>query len=97
MTPALTADDAAYGASVGCHAWLMRPSAAADVVQAVRHVLASDNNAPASRHEALLDPIACPGCASADVRAAIRVGSVQYYCCQSCRLCWRVHRDASVV
>jgi CheY-like chemotaxis protein len=90
LTQQLTAEAASGSIKVGCHAWLMQPTVAGDLVEAVRDVLESATAAPASPAEALLGVVACPACEADDVRAGVRVGAVQYYCCQSCRLCWRV-------
>jgi len=59
-------------------------------VEAVRDVLSSETSAPSSPAEALLGVVQCPACDGEEVRAGVRVAAVQYYCCQSCRLCWRV-------
>jgi two-component system cell cycle response regulator DivK len=90
LTQQLTAEAATGSVKVGCNAWLMQPTIADDLVEAVRDVLESDTAAPASPADALLGRVACPACAADDVRAGVRLGAVQYYCCQSCRLCWRV-------
>lgn len=75
---------------VGCNAWLARPTVADDLVRAVEHVLDLDTAAPDTDAAALLGITACPACASERVTAGVRVGTIQYYCCSSCRLCWRV-------
>jgi two-component system, cell cycle response regulator DivK len=90
LTPDLSAEAATGSVTVGCHAWLMQPTVAGDLVEAVRDVIESDRVSPASPAEALLGVVTCPACTSHNVRAAVRVASVQYYCCQACRLCWRV-------
>jgi CheY-like chemotaxis protein len=90
LTQQLTEAAATGSVKVGCHAWLMQPTVADDLVEAVRDVLESRTPSPASPGEALLGRVSCPACAAEDVRAGVRVGAVQYYCCQSCRLCWRV-------
>jgi two-component system cell cycle response regulator DivK len=90
LTQTLTAEAASGSVRVGCNAWLMQPTIADDLVEAVRDVLQSNTPSPASPAEALLGRVACPACAAEDVRAGVRLGAVQYYCCQSCRLCWRV-------
>jgi DNA-binding response OmpR family regulator len=90
LTQQLTAAAATGSVKVGCHAWLMQPTVALDLVEAVRDVLGSSSASPSSPAEALLGVVTCPACEAHDVRAGVRVGAVQYYCCQSCRLCWRV-------
>jgi len=80
---------AADSAKVGCHAWLARPTAADDLARTVRQVLALDADAPASHAEALLGVKICPACSEEKIRATIRVGRVQYFCCQACSFCWR--------
>jgi two-component system, cell cycle response regulator DivK len=96
LTQQLTAEAAGGSVKVGCNAWLMQPTVADDLVESVRGVLESGRDVPASLAEALLGVVTCPACAAADVRAGVRVKAVQYYCCQSCRLCWRVEAAASV-
>jgi CheY-like chemotaxis protein len=81
-------------AKAGCNAWLARPSAADDLVRAVRHVLAQPSDTPATTAEAILGMRVCPACASDQVRATLRVSTVQYYCCRRCGLCWRVETTA---
>ena len=90
FTQQLTAAAASGSVKVGCHAWLMQPTVASDLVEAVRDVLESSSASPSSPAEALLGVVTCPACEAEDVRAGVRVAAVQYYCCQSCRLCWRV-------
>ena len=90
LTQQLTAAAASGSVKVGCNAWLMQPTVAGELVEAVRDVLESDSASPSSAAEALLGVVTCPACEAEDVRAAVRVAAVQYYCCQSCRLCWRV-------
>jgi hypothetical protein len=81
---------------VGCHAWLKQPTVADDLVEAVRQVLSASHDTPESPWDALLDVTSCPACDSREVRAGVRVGAVQYYCCQACRLCWRVEPVTAV-
>jgi DNA-binding response OmpR family regulator len=90
LTQELTMAAATGSVKVGCHAWLMQPTVASDLVEAVRDVLGSETPAPSSPAEALLGVVQCPACAGEEVRAGVRVAAVQYYCCQACRLCWRV-------
>ncbi len=80
---------AADSAKVGCHAWLAHPTIADDLARTVRQVLALDADEPASRDEALLGVKMCPACGEEKIRATIRVGRVQYFCCQACGFCWR--------
>jgi hypothetical protein len=49
----------------------------------------AETGAPASADEALLGFKMCPGCESDTVRATLRVGAIQYYCCKTCGFCWR--------
>jgi hypothetical protein len=72
-----------------CHAWLMRPTVADDLVHTVRHVL-RQGPAPAPGDEVLNDT-SCPACGSRNVRATLRLTSVgQYYRCEACTYSWRV-------
>jgi CheY-like chemotaxis protein len=96
LTQELSADAATGEVKVGCHAWLMQPTIAQDVVQAVRDVLASRKDRPATPADAIIGVVECPACASQDVRAGIRLAAVQYYCCRKCRLCWRVEPASAV-
>jgi CheY-like chemotaxis protein len=96
LTQELTQDAAHGSVKVGCHAWLMQPTVASDIVNAVREVLDGERDRPLSPADALLGSVSCPACLSPDVRAGIRVASVQYYCCQGCRLCWRVEAAAAI-
>ena len=90
LTQQLTAAAATGSVTVGCHAWLMQPTVAGDLVEAVRDVMDSTTASPSSPADALLGVVTCPACEAENVRAGVRVAAVQYYCCQSCRLCWRV-------
>jgi transposase-like protein len=58
-------------------------------VRTVRQVLDADTDAPASLDEALVGSKKCPGCGSDSVRATLRIGAVQYYCCNACSFRWR--------
>jgi transposase-like protein len=73
----------------GCSAWLAHPTVAEDLARTVRQVLDYETDAPASPNEALLGFKTCPGCESDTVRATLRVGGIQYYCCKTCGFCWR--------
>jgi CheY-like chemotaxis protein len=81
------ADDSAKS---GCNAWLAHPTFAPDLVRSVDYVLAQERDAPDSPDEALLGLTACPSCGANKIRATLRLSGVQYYCCKSCNLCWRV-------
>lgn len=90
LTQELTPDTMDRAKKAACHAWLTRPAAAEHLVDTVRQVLTFDNDVPRSVEEALLRTMTCPACQSSSVLAGVRVSSVQYYCCQRCRFCWRV-------
>ena len=89
LTPEVSKLCAENSAKVGCNAWLAHPMHADDLVRTVRQVLNAETDAPASVDEALLGFKRCPGCESDSVRATLRVGSIQYYCCKACSFCWR--------
>jgi DNA-binding response OmpR family regulator len=89
LTPEVSKACAENSAKVGCNAWLAHPMHADDLVRTVRQVLNAETDAPASLDEALLGFKRCPGCESDSVRATLRVGPVQYYCCKACSFCWR--------
>lgn len=73
----------------GCNAWLAHPTAPESLVSTVSQVLDMDTDEPASADHALMHLTFCAGCGSDRVRAALRVGPVQYYCCRACGFCWR--------
>jgi hypothetical protein len=73
----------------GCNAWLAHPTRADDLARTVRQVLDYETDAPASPDEALLGLKMCPVCESNSIRATLRVGAIQYYCCKACSFCWR--------
>ena len=89
LTPEVSKMCAENSAKVGCNAWLAHPMHADDLARTVRQVLNAATDAPASVDEALLGSKKCPGCESDSVRATLRVGSAQYYCCQACSFRWR--------
>lgn len=89
LTPEVTRLCAEDSAKSGCNAWLAHPTVADDLARTVRQVLDFETGAPASADEALLGLKSCPVCESTTVRATLRVGSVQYYCCKACSFCWR--------
>jgi DNA-binding response OmpR family regulator len=89
LTPEVSKMCAENSTRVGCSAWLAHPMHADDLARTVRQVLDADVDAPSSPDEALLGLKKCPVCESDSVRATLRVGSVQYYCCKACNFCWR--------
>ncbi len=90
LTPDVSQMCAADSAKVGCHAWLAHPTGADELARTVKQVLDLHEDAPRSTDEALLGLKVCPACQSEQVRATLRVGAVQYYCCRGCNFCWRV-------
>lgn len=90
LSPDVSKMCAADSTKAGCHAWLAHPTVAEDLVRTVRQVLELDQDAPSSFDTAPLGMTACPGCESDKVRAQLRVGGVQYYCCKACGFCWRM-------
>ena len=90
LTPDVSKMCAADSAKAGCHAWLAHPTGAEELARTVKRVLNLDEDKPSSTDEALLGLKACPACESEHVRATLRVGGVQYYCCTTCSFCWRV-------
>jgi DNA-binding response OmpR family regulator len=89
LTPEVSKMCAENSAKAGCNAWIAHPMHADDLVRTVRQVLNAETDAPASLDEALLGSKRCPGCESDSVRATLRVGAIQYYCCKACGFCWR--------
>jgi DNA-binding response OmpR family regulator len=92
LTHDLNPDTAHHSSSIGCHAWLAHPATAEDLRHTVELALGRDGNRPASIEDALVGVVECPGCQSTKVQAGVRVAAIQYYCCKTCRLCWRVDR-----
>ena len=90
LTPDVSKMCASDSAKVGCHAWLAHPTGADELARTVKQVLDLHEDAPRSTDEALLGLKVCPACESEQVRATLRVGAVQYYCCRGCSFCWRV-------
>jgi len=90
LTPDVSKMCAADSAKVGCHAWLAHPTGADELARTVKQVLDLKEDAPESSDAALLGLKLCPACESEQVRATLRVGPVQYYCCRGCGFCWRV-------
>jgi CheY-like chemotaxis protein len=89
LTPDVSKMCAEDSAKAGCNAWLAHPTVADDLARTVRQVLDLETDAPASTQEALVGLKSCPVCESTAVRATLRVGLVQYYCCKACSFCWR--------
>src|SRR5258705_95686 len=89
LTPEVSKMCAEDSAKAGCNAWLAHPTVADDLARTVRQVLNAESAAPASADEALLGLTACPVCESPSIRATLRVGAIQYYCCRTCSFCWR--------
>ena len=89
LTPDLSRASAKNSAANGCDAWLAHPTVAEDLVRTVKRVLNLETVAPASPDEALLDLKMCGACGSEQVRPTLRMGLIQYYCCQACAFCWR--------
>jgi CheY-like chemotaxis protein len=89
LTPDVSKMCAADSANAGCHAWLAHPTIAEDLARTVKQVLELDTAEPASTDEALIGLRHCPACGEEKIRATLRVGQVQYYCCQACNFCWR--------
>ena len=94
LTPDVSKLCAEDSAKSGCNAWLAHPAVADDLARTVRTVLDLETDAPASTDEALLGLKSCPVCESPTVRATLRVGLVQYYCCKACNFCWRAEAVA---
>jgi CheY-like chemotaxis protein len=89
LTPEVSRMCAEDSAKSGCNAWLAHPTVADDLARTVRQVLDFETDAPASAQEALVGLKTCPVCEATTIRATLRVGLVQYYCCKSCSFCWR--------
>ncbi len=97
LTPEVSKMCAEDSAKAGCNAWLAHPTVADDLARTVRQVLDTETDAPASADEALVGLKNCPACESHTVRARLRVGAVQYYCCKACGFCWRAEVIAEKV
>ena len=89
LTPDLSKMCAQNSAASGCDAWLAHPTVAEDLVRTVKRVLNLESASPSSPDEALLDIKMCGACGSDRVRPTLRLGFIQYYCCQACSFCWR--------
>jgi CheY-like chemotaxis protein len=90
LTPDLSKMCATNSVAHGCDAWLAHPTVAEDLVRTVKRVLKLETTAPQSPDHALLDLKMCGACGSNRVRPTLRLGLIQYYCCQACAFCWRV-------
>ena len=73
----------------GCSAWLAHPASPHDVTRVVEQVLAQERPSPASPAEAIVGISSCQACGSDRIRATLRLGTIQYFACQACRLSWR--------
>ena len=89
LTPDLSKMCATNSAAHGCDAWLAHPTGAEDLVRTVKRVLNLATTSPESPDHALLDLKMCGACGSERVRPTLRLGMIQYYCCQACAFCWR--------
>lgn len=89
LTPEVSKMCAEDSTKAGCNAWLAHPTIAEDLARTVRQVLDYETDAPSSVDEALLGFKRCPVCESDTIRATLRVGAIQYYCCKACSFCWR--------
>jgi DNA-binding response OmpR family regulator len=89
LTTEVSQSCALDSSKAGCNAWLAHPTAPEALVGTVTQVLGMDTDGPVSSDEALIDLTFCAGCGSDRVRSALRVGTVQYYCCRACGFCWR--------
>ncbi len=97
LTPEVSKMCAEDSAKAGCNAWLAHPTVADDLARTVRQVLDAETDAPGSPDEALVGLKNCPVCESHTVRATLRVGVIQYYCCKACGFCWRAEVIAQKV
>ena len=95
LTQDVSKDRAASGTRAGCNSWLARPTIADDLARAVQYVLDQGGDGPATPDEAMIGINVCPACESDNIRAGVRVGAVQYYCCRNCTLCWRFDADSA--
>ena len=97
LTPDVSKVCAEDSAKAGCSAWLAHPTVADDLAQTVRQVLDLETDQPASTDDALIGLKTCPVCESRTIRATLRVGRIQYYCCRACSFCWRAETVAEKV
>ena len=95
LTPDVSKMCAQDSGKAGCHAWLAHPTVPEDLARTVRQVLQLDTDQPSSAEKALMGVTSCPGCESDQVRAQLRVGLVQYFCCKACGFCWRMEALAA--
>ena len=89
LTPEVSKMCAEDSAKAGCSAWLAHPTIADDLARTVRQVLDYETDSPPSIEDALVNMKTCPVCESNTIRATLRVGAIQYYCCKACSFCWR--------
>jgi ActR/RegA family two-component response regulator len=89
LTPDLSKMCAINSAAHGCDAWLAHPTVAEDLVRTVKRVMNLETARPESPDHALLDVKMCGACGSNRVRPTLRLGVIQYYCCEACAFCWR--------
>jgi CheY-like chemotaxis protein len=89
LTPEVSKMCAQDSTKVGCHAWLAHPSTPEHLVHTIKQVMRMETTSPQSPDEALIGMMVCSGCGSDRVKATLRVGPVQYYCCTACGFCWR--------
>lgn len=86
---------AAEAVRAGCSAWIAHPINTHDLVRTIDHVLKERRPEPVEG-KALVGQKACGACGSDQVRAGLRLGTIQYYRCLACRLFWRVESAESV-
>lgn len=96
LTNDVTTTAAADSENAGCSAWLAHPSSAQDVPRVVDHVLEQNRPSPTSIEAAILGVTSCSACGSDQIRATLRLGTMQYYACRTCRLSWRVESQEGV-
>jgi DNA-binding response OmpR family regulator len=84
----LSLDTAMQGQRSGCRSWLARPTTGEQLVHAIQHVLSLEQSAPANDADAAIGTRSCAACRSEQIRAALRIGPVQYYFCRACGFYW---------
>ena len=89
----MLAHDLSEGATIdsrrtGCHSWLARPTAAADIARLVEDVIDQQTSGPRTGEPSTFGLQSCPACNSPRIRAGLRIGTIQYYSCQECGLFW---------
>jgi CheY-like chemotaxis protein len=95
LTSDVTRTAAGDSENAGCSAWLAHPASPHDVTRVVEYVLAQSRPSPLSPDEAIVGVSRCEACGSDRIRATLRLGTVQYFACQSCRFSWR--RDSKEI